>query len=333
MSILTEILLSTLVTFALTMLIAPLVIKLMKRAHASQSILEYVDNHSDKRGTPTMGGVMFLLPITIVSLVFGGVSSKSMLVTLATMLAFGVLGFLDDFIKVRCRHNEGLKPYQKIIGQLGIGIVVTLFAYYDPSIGTAIRLPFSDRYVDMSYFYIAFTLIVFLSTTNAVNLTDGLDGLATSTTLIYVATFVIVLLLGMDDIRGDVVAMANSRSEIIFLASTFGGLLAFLWHNTNKARIFMGDTGSLALGGMVGAVAVFSRNTLLIPIIGIMYMMSCISVIIQVLYFKLSHGGRVFLMAPLHHHLQYKGMTENKIVTIYSIITCLAGMVAVVSIV
>ena len=319
-------------SFVTTMLIAKPTILLTRKLHAEQSILEYVDNHQGKQGTPTMGGIMFLVPISIIAIVFGGVHSKVMLVMLGSMLSFGLLGFLDDFIKVKFKHNEGLKAYQKIIGQLGIGIIVTLFAYNHEEIQGLINVQFTDKTIDMSYFYIPFTLFVFLATTNAVNLTDGIDGLATSTTIVYLTIFLIILILGRQKIEGDIIAVNTNNAEIVLLSSTIGGLLAFLWHNSNKASIFMGDTGSLALGGIVASIGVFTKNTLLIPIIGIMYMVSCISVIMQVCYFKLTRGKRIFLMAPYHHHLQYKGMTENKIVVIYSIITLLGGLVALVSI-
>lgn len=326
-----RLLLSVLTSFALSMAIAPFVIKMTKKLNASQSILKYVDNHKGKEGTPTMGGIIFLVSMTVTSFLFCGFESKLLLVGIGVTLGYGLLGFLDDFIKIKFRHNEGLKAYQKIIGQLGIAIIVTVFAYKYVHIGSVINIPFTDIELDMGWWYIPFTLLIFIATTNAVNLTDGIDGLAGSVTSVYTGIFTLIIVVIYAFLEGDVILREETASLGVMSASLFGGLLGFLWFNSNPAKIFMGDTGSLALGGAVSALAVFTKNPLLIPMIGIMYMLSCISVIIQVLYFKLTHGKRVFKMAPYHHHLQYKGYTENKIATFYVIVTLLFGLTALVS--
>ncbi len=326
-----RLLLAVVTSFILSMVLAPPVIKMTKKFKASQSILEYVDNHKGKEGTPTMGGMIFLVSMSVTSFIFCGFKSKFLLVGIGITLGYGLLGFLDDFLKIKFRHNEGLKAYQKIIGQLGIAVIVTVFAYKYSYIGSVVNIPFTDIEFDMGWWYIPFTLLIFIATTNAVNLTDGIDGLAGSVTGIYTGIFTLIAVVLCIRLEGDVILRDETASLGVMSASLFGALLGFLWFNSNPAKIFMGDTGSLALGGAVSVLAVFTKNPFLIPMIGIMYMLSCISVIIQVLYFKLTNGKRVFKMAPYHHHLQYKGYTENKIVTFYSIVTLLFGLTALVS--
>lgn len=325
-----KVLLSLIVSFIVTMVIAPLVIRLTKRLHAEQSILEYVDNHNNKQGTPTMGGIMFIISIAVTSLIFEGVRSKLMNVMIGVMLGYGLLGFLDDFIKVRYRHNQGLKAYQKIIGQTGIALIVALFAYNSPYIGSDVNIPIINETVDFGWWFIPFTIFILIACTNAVNLTDGLDGLAGSTTAVYMFIFSLVLYGAWLMTEGDVLMREETEALLVFSSVSVGALLAFLWFNSNPAKVFMGDTGSLALGGIVCSIAVFSKNPFLIPIIGIMYIVSCISVIIQVVYFKITKGKRVFRMAPYHHHLQYIGYKESKIVSFYTILTVIAGIVALV---
>lgn len=328
-------LLIILLAFIISMIISPLIIKLMKKLKAGQPILNYVDNHSAKSGCPTMGGIIFVIPIVMLMLIFGGQGITMGKYAAFVILAYSVIGFLDDFIKIKFNDNKGLKAYQKIIAQLSIAIIISIYSYKNVNINTAISIPFSYKTLELNYFYIPFIIIILLSTTNGVNLTDGLDGLATSVSIIFFTAFLIITLIGLRDAEyfGDVILFKEYQSLAIFISAFIGSLLAFLWFNSSPAKIFMGDTGSLAIGGGVACAGIFSNHPLLIIIIGIMYVVSCISVIIQVIYFKLTKGKRVFKMAPYHHHLEYKAIKEWKIVAYYSIITILMAVVGILSII
>lgn len=330
----TKSLLTILLSFVLSMAIAPFVIRIMRRLKAGQPILNYVDNHYDKKGCPTMGGVIFVLPVVIIMLFMGGQGITMGRYSAFIILAYCVIGFLDDFLKIKFKDNKGLRAYQKIIGQLAIATIISIYAYNNNNILSSINIPFIDKSIELGIWYIPFVILIFIATTNSVNLTDGLDGLATSTSIIYFGSFLIIIisLLNTAIYYGDVFLSMEYQSLAIFTAALIGGLVAFLWFNSAPAKIFMGDTGALALGGGAAAVGVFGNNPLLIIIIGIMYVISSISVIIQVLYFKKTGGKRVFLMAPYHHHLEYKGIKEWKIVAYYSIITLIMSVIALLSI-
>ena len=318
-----------LASFAMAMILMPLVIKGVKKLKAEQTILSYVEKHASKNGTPTMGGIGFILASTIVTVILCRDQSGIAIYATAVFFAYGFIGFLDDYIKVRYRQNQGLKAYQKVIAQVGVAVIVALYCFRNVNIGSAVNLPFSDRYTDMGYWYIPFCILVFLATTNSVNLTDGLDGLAGSTTLVYLTAMVIILSLSTlsgDNMTADEVGLA------ILAASVSGALLAFLWYNSTPAKCFMGDTGSMALGAVVCTIPLFVRRPFLILLMGGVFVLSSISVIIQVIYYK-SRGKRVFLMAPFHHHLELKGLSESKIVSYYTIVTAALSAVGVLSVV
>lgn len=317
-------------SFAFGMLLAPAVIKLTKKLKAGQVILGYVEQHKAKSGTPTMGGFIFILPMIAFSLIFG--YSKTNAVVSATVAAYAVLGFLDDFIKIRYRQNQGLKAYQKLVGQLGIAVLVAVYAYKNPLLGQQITLPFSQNTLDLKGWYVPFVMLVLIASTNAVNLTDGLDGLAGSVGVVYFAAFsaICALLATSAANSGETLYGEELESLSVFCAATVGALCAFLWHNSNPAEIMMGDTGSLALGGAVGIVGIFTRSPFLVVIVGIMYTVGCISVIMQVIAFKLT-GKRIFKMSPYHHHLEKSGVKEQKIVWWYVIVSLLFASVAISS--
>ena len=325
-----RLLLSVLVGFAVTALLSRPVIAFAKHAKASQTILFYVDKHEGKKGTPTMGGIAFLAGVTAAVLVLG--RHKLAIVALCVTLGYGLIGFLDDCIKVKFKRNLGLKAYQKIIGQLGIAAIATAFCYTSGAIGTAVRVPFTEIYLDFGWAYIPFCAFVFIAMTNAVNLTDGLDGLVAGSGSVYFAAFGIMIAMAAVSAADDGMTVLSEEYSAmgVFAFAFFGALIAFLWFNSNPASVFMGDTGSLATGGAAACVAVFSQNALFAPIVGIMFVVSCISVILQVLHFKRT-GKRIFLMAPFHHHLEYKGIKESKIVSCYAVITLVAATVALIA--
>lgn len=320
--------------FIVTLVFGKFVIWMNKRHKAQQNILHYVDNHSEKQGTPTMGGVMFIIPTCIVALCFAGADNKFCVVAVAALLAYGVLGFLDDFLKVRHKENLGLKAYQKMIGVGGIALILSVFAYQNRFIGSSIVIPYTDITINLGWWFIPLCFLVYIAASNAINLTDGLDGLAGSTSTAAFAAFAVILsfMYFTATNGGDVLYAKELHSLAIFTYAILGGVLAFLWYNSHPASVFMGDTGSLALGGALATIAVFIKNPLIILIIGIIFVLTSISVIIQVVYFKLTKGKRIFIMAPFHHHLQYKGFKESKIVAFYTIVGILAGVIGILSI-
>lgn len=330
MNIYLKVLMSVLFAFALSMAFAPLVIMWMKKLKAGQVVLGYVDQHAYKTGTPTMGGMIFVLPAALITFLLG--KSSFATVSAAVMLSYAVLGFLDDFIKIRHKQNLGLRAYQKIIGQLGIAALVAVYCFRNAYIGSTIELPFTDAVWNLKWWYLPFVMFIYIAVTNSVNLTDGLDGLATSTGLVYFAAFLIIVLSLMRSAEGfgQTAELKELTGLAVFCASVAGGLLAFLWHNSFPAKIMMGDTGSLALGGAAATVAVFSKNPFLIPLVGIMFVLSSISVIVQVISFKLTKK-RVFLMSPFHHHLEKKGYAETKITAWYAIITAVLAIITFIA--
>ncbi|MEG1963242.1 MAG: phospho-N-acetylmuramoyl-pentapeptide-transferase [Clostridia bacterium] len=321
-----------LLSFFVCMFCAPLFLKLLKKLNAKQSILGYVETHKDKEGTPTIGGVIFLVPTLLLALIFCGFKQKFGIIACFTMVSFGLLGFLDDYIKIKSHHNEGLKAYQKFIGQIGIGLIISFFCYKNAFIGSEIYLPFSDKVINLGGWYVPFCLFIFLATTNAVNLTDGLDGLAGGVSGVFLFVMIVILTIFTIEAQqlGDVLLAKELDSLLKFTGIFIGGILAFLWLNSYPAKVFMGDTGSLAIGGAVACICVFCKQPFIVLIVGIMYVVSCISVIVQVAFFKITHK-RVFKMAPLHHHLELCGYKETKIVAFYIIITILAGLVGILS--
>lgn len=309
-SIFVSMLFAFLASAALLLLILPL----LRRLKAGQYILGYVKEHKDKGGTPTMGGLAFICAIVIVGFCTLGFNGGEVNLTLAITASFMVVGFLDDFIKIYHKKNEGLKPYQKIIFQVAIATVAALYCYFNGI--TKLNIPFTDISADISWRIIPLVIFIFTATVNCVNLTDGLDGLAGGTSCAY------LLILGI------MLAINGTYFSVICFIGV-GAVAAFLVFNVNKAAIFMGDTGSLALGGLISCVSVFSGNSLYIPIIGIMFVISGISVIVQVIYYKRTRK-RVFLMAPLHHHFQMKGYTECKITYCYFALTAFVGIICLI---
>ena len=285
------------------------ILKLCKKFHLSQTILHYVDKHAGKSGTPTMGGTIFIFAIVIASIFFLQGQIMGALMALVTMIGYGLLGFLDDFIKVKFHKNECLKPYQKIIGQVGIAFVVAFYVYFNQG-G---MLEFFSLKLNLSWGIIPFIVFFFVAVTNSVNLIDGLDGLAGGVNCAYFLFFGIIL-----------VMLGQTHYALISFA-TVGALLAFLIVNCFPAKIFMGDTGSLALGGLMAVLACLSGTELLMPVIGLVFVVTVVSDILQVAHYKRTHK-RIFLMAPLHHHFEKKGVHENRIVLVYILITIVLGL-------
>jgi len=309
-----------LLTFLLSWLFYVILIPALKKWRAGQNILSYVKEHKKKSGTPTMGGLAFVMATVIVSAFF--VVKKDILgvLTIIIGLSYMVVGIIDDLLKKRHKENLGLRAWQKFSFQTIVALFVAFFCYRNGL--TNQYLPFTKKTVDLGIWTIPLVVFAFLATVNAVNLTDGLDGLAGGVSVPYFFFMATLMLL-----RG------QTDGLICVSFSLIGALLAYLLFNTTPASVFMGDTGSLALGGFASCVACFSGNALYIPIIGLPFVLSVVSVVIQVIYYKLTKGKRVFLMAPIHHHFQQKGYAESKISYAYALTSTLLGIVCTLTVV
>lgn len=320
-----------LTAFFFGMFFAPLVIWAVKKLKVKQTILCYVTQHKDKEGIPTMGGLIFIVSTLVSCLIFWSGNKVLAITTLAVTAAYCAIGFLDDILKVILKRNLGLKAYQKIISQAAIALLATVFAYKNQYVGGEIFLPFIDKTLNLGWWYLPLSFMVYISTTNAVNLTDGLDGLAGSVAAIYLSA--IFVLIGIKYNEASIMGLTFFAQELnnllIYCAALIGGIMAFLWHNSYKAKVFMGDTGSLALGGSCAILPSLIKNPLAIIFAGGIFVWTAASVVIQIIYYKLKKK-RVFLMAPFHHHLEKKGICESKIVTYYCVITVICGLITII---
>ena len=313
-------LIPVLISFLISVVLCPILIPFLRKLKFGQTVRdEGPASHLKKNGTPTMGGLVILFSVLITSLIYVG-RYPDIIPVLFMTLGFGIIGFLDDYIKVVKKRSLGLTPLQKIVLQFIVTAVFTYYYFDVAKLDTQTRIPFVEGYAFSmpAWLFVIFIFIVVLGTVNGVNFTDGLDGLASGVTVI-VATFFAIAAHGIN---------AN-MSPII--TSVIGALLGFLMFNTYPARVFMGDTGSLALGGFVASTALMLRIPLFIVIVGLVYLIEVLSVILQVGYFKITHGKRIFKMAPIHHHFELCGFSETQVVAAFSIVTallCLLGMAA-----
>lgn len=295
------------------MVIGPILIPALERLKFGQSIRgDGPESHLQKQGTPTMGGVMFFFSITL-GVIF---LTKESLVTyfmLAFTLGFGLIGFIDDYIKIVKKRSLGLRAKQKIVAQLTLSALLAWIAVSWLQISTAIVVPYFGYTIELGWFYVPFFIFLVVGTTNAVNLTDGLDGLASGVTMIVALGFALI---GF---------YSNMFTVTIFSVALAGSCLGFLVFNSYPAKVFMGDTGSLALGGAIAALAIVTKTELFLPIIGIIYVAEVFSDIIQVVVYKWKKV-RVFKMAPLHHHFELSGWREQKVVFVFWTVTALFVM-------
>ncbi len=309
---------SVLIAFGISVVLSPIIIPFLKKLKFGQFVRDDgPESHLKKSGTPTMGGLIILVSIIVTSLFYIKDYPEIVPVLFAT-LGFGLVGFLDDYIKVVMKRSMGLRAWQKMLGQF---IVTGVFAYYmyaHTDLGTEMIVPFVDAKIDIGPIYYAFMFVVILGTVNGANFTDGLDGLASSVTVL-IATFFAVAAIGL----------ASGVAPIT--CATVGSLLGFLVYNVYPARVFMGDTRPLALGGFVASSAYVLQMPLFILIIAFIYFAEVLSVIIQVTSFKLT-GKRVFKMAPIHHHFELCGWPETKVVSIFSIVTAILCFIAILAI-
>lgn len=314
-----EMAIPVIIAFGISVLLGPVIIPFLRRLKVGQT--ERDDgpkSHLKKSGTPTMGGVLFLTSVIITSLLYMK-DYPQILPILFLTLGFGLIGFLDDYIKVVLKRSMGLRAWQKMLGQI---VVTGIFAYYllnFTDINLAMRIPFlPGKYLDFGFLNIPILFVVVIGTVNGTNFTDGLDGLASSVTIM-VATFFSVVAIGVGS------GIAPITCAVV------GALLGFLLFNVYPARVFMGDTGSLALGGFVAATAYMLQMPIFILLVGFIYLIEVISVMLQVSYFKISHGKRIFKMAPIHHHFELCGWSETRVVAVFSIVTAILCLVALLA--
>ncbi|MCI7146039.1 MAG: phospho-N-acetylmuramoyl-pentapeptide-transferase [Clostridiales bacterium] len=321
------------VAFAIAAIITKFEIPVL-REKAGQNIREEgLKSHYSKAGTPSMGGISIIVSACVTSAVATavlGCSWKSVVVIIIVFAGFGLIGFIDDYLKVIKKQNEGLKAGQKFALQfiiaLVFAIIISRFSYY----GTQVFIPVANVYVDFGFWYYIFVVFAVLAMTNAVNLTDGLDGLASGVTVPVCLFFALAALIGGSHLP---VAAGGTCAEELFFASVCGACLGFLVYNRNPARVFMGDTGSLALGGGLAAAAVMMHMELFLIVAGLLYVIEALSVVLQVGYFKLTGGKRLFRMAPIHHHFEKCGMGERSVVAMFcgfTILCCAAAMLMVI---
>ena len=304
----TQLITALVLGFAVSALFTWREIPLLKRNQFKQYIREEgPESHKKKSGTPTMGGLSMiaalLIVTVIVSIVFRGMTGQTWVMIVMTLL-FGGIGFLDDYIKVTAKHNLGLRAWQKLALQIFFGILLGVFIMLKDGYGTKVFIPFYGQYVDFGILYVPFVTFVMVAMANSVNLSDGLDGLCSGVTAIVSTCFAFI---GLSVGKG---------SEMLFCAVLAGVCLGFLMFNRNPAKLFMGDTGSMALGGALASAAILMKMEFLLVIAGFIYVMESLSVIIQVVSFK-STGKRVFRMAPIHHHFELGGMPEQKVVLMF----------------
>ncbi len=315
-----------LVSFVVTVVLGLIILPILKKLKVSQEERsEGPKSHLSKKGTPTMGGIISIVAIILLTVATGLLYAKNgeievvkrLIPLLFAAVGFGIVGFIDDFKKMVLKNTEGLKPSYKMLGLLIIAVCFVIYILNVLNIGSDIYIPIIKTYVNIPvWIYIPFAILVMLATTNAVNLTDGIDGLATSVTTIIIACLSVIGVI------------FNVREVIIFGSIVCGCNLAFLLFNLHPAKVFMGDTGSLMLGGVIAGMALMLKMPLLLILIALIPVIETLSVMIQVTYFKKT-GKRVFKMTPIHHHFELSGWSENKVVTVFSLITlvlCIVGL-------
>lgn len=308
-----------LISFIISVVITKVEIPVLKRK-AGQNIREDgPQSHLSKAGTPSMGGIAIIIAASLTTIgaaVMGKIDGLGCAIILLVFVGFGLIGFFDDYLKVIKKNNLGLRAYQKFGLQTILSVILAVYLANYTEGSTSVYIPFADIYVNFGICYIPFVVFVVLAMTNAVNLTDGLDGLASGVTA-FISLFFAV--------AGFTYAIATGA---YFCSAMCGACLGFLVFNRNPAKVFMGDTGSLALGGGLAAAAILMKLELLLPIVGLLYVIEALSVVLQVGYFKISGGKRIFKMAPIHHHFEKCGFSEVQVVAgfwIFAVLCCVAG--------
>jgi phospho-N-acetylmuramoyl-pentapeptide-transferase len=319
--------------FALSVILAPITIKRLTALKVGQVIRDDgPETHLAKAGTPTMGGVLIIGTILVSTIMWADLTNKYVIMVLIITVGFAAVGFIDDFMKIRNKDSGGLNGKYKIVIEAAIGLGAIMLLSYMGGVDTKLMFPFvKEMFPDITIFYLVLALVVLLASTNAVNLTDGLDGLAIFPVVVVAMTFgVIAYLAARSDMSSYLyIPFINGAGEMtVFCAAIMGAGLGFLWYNCHPAQIFMGDVGALGLGGALGAVAIVTKHELVLIIVGGIFVAEALSVILQVLYFKMSGGKRIFKMAPLHHHFEQSGWKEEQVIVRFWIVQILLAMFA-----
>jgi phospho-N-acetylmuramoyl-pentapeptide-transferase len=316
----------------LSLLLGPAFIRTLRRLSVGQNIRELgPEAHQVKAGTPTMGGLLILFCVTIPTLLWARLDNAYVWIALLVTLGFGIVGFLDDYLKVKRGRNLGLTARAKLAGQLLVGAGAALTLLLMPEFSPTLTLPFFKEAVfDLGWYYVPFVLLVLVSTSNGVNLTDGLDGLAIGATLVAASTYAVFTYVAGNAIAArylNIAYVAGVGEVTVFCTALAGASLGFLWFNAHPAEVFMGDVGSLALGGAIGIVAVLSKQEIALVFVGGVFVLEALSVIVQVGSFKL-RGKRVFRMSPLHHHFELSGWPEPKVIVRFWILALLFALLS-----
>ena len=308
-----------LISFAISALLGPVVIPFLRRLKMGQTERkEGVQSHLKKAGTPTMGGVIFLAAILVTSIIYAGKYPKILPVLILT-LGFGVIGFLDDYLKVVLKRSDGLFPRQKFALQVVVTAIFAVYLIRFTDVGLSMRVPFTGGYMlDLHWFAVPLMFLAVIGTVNGVNFTDGLDGLSSTVTVVVAGFFTVV-------------SIGTGAGIEPVTCAVLGGLMGFLLYNVYPAKVFMGDTGSLALGGFVAGAAYMMQMPLFIILAGLIYLIEVLSVMMQVSYFKATKGKRIFKMAPIHHHFELCGWSETRVVAVFSIFTAVMCLIALLA--
>ncbi len=325
---------ATLTALFLAFLVGPSLIRWLARMRVGQPIREIGPAHQAKAGTPTMGGLLILLSLIVSVLLWSNLDNRFVWTVMGVTIGYGLLGFIDDYLKVSRQHSAGIPGRVKLVWQTAVAAVVAIAIYSDPGFDARLSVPFFKAFQpEIGVFYVPLAIFVIVGTSNAVNLTDGLDGLAIGPVMVAAGTFAILSYAaghaGFAEYLA-IRAVPGSGHLAIFCAALIGGSLGFLWFNASPAQLFMGDVGSLALGGALGTIAVLIRQEALLAVVGGIFVFETLSVMIQVASFKLT-GRRVFLMTPIHHHFEKLGWPEQKIVVRFWIVSIVLGLVALSS--
>lgn len=316
----------------LSIALGPKFIEWLKRLKWGQYILEDVAAHQSKAGTPTMGGLLILFSGTLSALLWADLSNPYLWLSILVLLSFGGVGFWDDFSKLKGKNNKGISARTKFSALTLVAVGVMILLLQLPAYSTVLSVPlFKDITPDLGWFYIPFAVIVMVGASNAVNLTDGLDGLAiTPTAVAFIVLGIFMYLTGTKAFAEHLYLqhLPGVGEVTVFCAAVVGACIGFLWFNAYPAQVFMGDVGSLALGGTLGFMAVLCKQELLLVVIGGLFVIETLSVVLQVGYFRFTKGKRILRMAPLHHHFELKGIPESKIIIRFWIVSGLLGMLA-----
>jgi phospho-N-acetylmuramoyl-pentapeptide-transferase len=325
--------LAILTAMAISFLLGPVLIRYLKKLHLGQQVRqEGPKEHYKKAGTPTMGGILILASILVPTLMWADIANIYILILIFTCLVFGLIGFVDDYAKIKKKSASGISGKKRFLIEIAISLLIAVILIGGGYYNTELIVPFFKQIKpDLGWYYLILIILVVVGSANAVNLTDGLDGLATGSVLIAGATYMAFAYVAGHAVFSEylMIAKVPLAGEItIYCGALVGACIGFLWYNCYPAEVFMGDVGSLALGSSLGVVAVMVKQELVLVIVGGVFVIEALSVMIQVIYFKMTGGLRIFLMSPLHHHFELKGWNENKVVVRFWILSIIFALMS-----